>query len=136
MNNSCLILIAHGSRDPKWGQPFEELLQKLRSDLGCDQVYLAYMENSHPLLPEVVCKAVAEGSRRFRILPLLMSSGIHMAEDIPAQAAELSQRYPQISIDVMPPIGSHPSFAGFLLDLVKESVSHGQAAQCGNCPRA
>jgi sirohydrochlorin cobaltochelatase len=122
MNNSCLILMAHGSRHPQWSQPFKTLLRKLRDDCGEDAAHLAYMENAHPLLAEVIKEAVAKGFTRFHILPLLMSSGVHMAKDIPAQAAQLSQQYPGVSIKILPPIGSHPSFADLLLRVVKESI--------------
>jgi sirohydrochlorin cobaltochelatase len=114
--------MAHGSRHPQWSPPFEALLRKLREGCGEDAVQLAYMENAHPLLAEVMKEAVAKGFSRFHILPLLMSSGVHMAEDIPAQTAQLSQQYPGVSIKILPPIGSHPRFADLLLRVVSESI--------------
>ena len=127
MNESCLILIAHGSRNSKWCEPFEALLHKLREDCGQDSVHLAYMENARPLLPQVIRETTAKGCSRFHILPLLMASGVHIAEDIPAQAKQLSQEYPGIAIDVLPPIGSHPGFGDFLLRVIKESLNRENA---------
>jgi sirohydrochlorin cobaltochelatase len=49
----ALILIAHGSRDPRWQQPFEQLLQRLKQAKPGAAIELAYMEFAEPTLLQV-----------------------------------------------------------------------------------
>ena len=122
MNKSCLVLLAHGSRNPGWREPFEELLRDLRCEAGEDRVYLAYMQLAEPGLSNVVRDLVAAGTRAIRILPLLISTGNHAEGDIPAEVATLRKKHPDIAIEILPPIGSHPRFKTVLWELVRESL--------------
>jgi len=38
-------------------------------------------------------------------LPLFMAAGAHLATDIPEQVALVRRRFPQITVEVLPPIG-------------------------------
>lgn len=122
MNKSCLVLLAHGSRNPGWREPFEAMLRDLRREAGEDRVYLAYMQLAEPLLADVVRDLVAGGIRAIRILPLLISTGNHVDKDIPAGVTALRKMHPDVKMEILPPIGSHPRFKTMLRELVKESL--------------
>jgi len=122
MNYFCLVLLAHGSRKSGWREPFEALLSDLRREAGADRVYLAYMQLAEPNLANVVRDLVAGGTRAIRILPLLMSAGNHADKDIPAEVAALRKVHPGVTMEILPPIGSHPRFKAMLRELVKESL--------------
>jgi hypothetical protein len=47
---ACLVLLAHGSKDPRWRAPFERIAQELQKKLGKQRVRLAYMEFVGPTL--------------------------------------------------------------------------------------
>ncbi|MBI2437235.1 MAG: CbiX/SirB N-terminal domain-containing protein [Lentisphaerae bacterium] len=119
---SCLVLLAHGSRRPGWRAPFEEMLADLRREAGADAVCLAYMQLAKPGLGAVVRDLTEHGVRAIRILPLLISTGSHADGDIPAEVAKLRQKHPDVAMEILPPIGSHPRFKAFLRELVKESL--------------
>ena len=122
MNKSCLVLLAHGSRNPGWLEPFKTLLRDLRREAGADRVYLAYMQLAEPLLAHVVRDLAAGGVRAIRVLPLLIAAGNHAEKDIPAEVAALRKVHPGVKLEVLPPIGSHPRFRTMLRELVKESL--------------
>lgn len=105
-----LLLFAHGSRDPRWRQPFERLEAALRGELGDDRVRLAYMEFVTPTFLDAAAEAEKDGFQTLRLLPLFLSAGAHVAHDIPAQAAEARARHPRLVIEVLPPIGEDPRF--------------------------
>ena len=102
-----LILFAHGSSDPKWKKPFEDLLQKLESKLGKEKVCLAYLEKAKPSLMEVIKKAIDEEINQIKILPLFLSSGGHVDRDIPIQVNEIKKLFPEIKIEILEPIGEN-----------------------------
>ena len=122
MNPSCLVLLAHGSRNPAWRAPFKALLKDLRRELGEDRICLAYLQLAEPSLASVVRDLAAIGAGAIRILPLLLSAGNHAKEDIPAEVATLRQKYPDIAIEILPPIGSHPRFKAMMRELVRETL--------------
>lgn len=120
MNDSCLVMIAHGSKNPLWREPFEQLLKDLRNAGGNDNVYLSYMQLAQPSLEEIIEQVTAAGKHRIRILPMLMAGGNHFHEDIPLEIARLRAKHPGMQIELMPPIGCHPRFIAMMQELVKE----------------
>ena len=117
-----LILFAHGSRDPRWRATFEKLTADLSSDLGPGSVRLAYMEFAAPTLLDVVEEAARDGVARLRLLPLFLSAGGHVLNDIPPQVEAARSRHPEIEITVLPPIGENPRFAALLREIAIEAA--------------
>ncbi|WP_025733416.1 sirohydrochlorin chelatase [Carnimonas nigrificans] len=119
-----LIILAHGSTDPKWQAPFAAMETRLRERLG-DHVRLAYMELCSPLLEEVVEEIAhtASGQQRVDILPLFFAAGRHLRHDVPAQINALTAKFPQLSLELLPPVGQHPAFIDVVAEIVAERDS-------------
>jgi len=125
MNKKSLVLLAHGSRNPRWCKPFDELIDDLQANVGPaddTSICLAHLQMSEPSLPSVIDGLASQGVEDIRILPMLMAGGNHADEDIPAEAAALSARYPGVTLTVLPPIGSHPRFKAMLRELITEML--------------
>jgi sirohydrochlorin cobaltochelatase len=108
LQDSRLVIFAHGSPDIRWRLPFEELTASLTERDGADKVRLAYMEFVRPSLADVVREAAREGKLHLRVLPLFLAAGAHVAEDIPQQTADAQRSFPQVKIELLQPIGEHP----------------------------
>jgi sirohydrochlorin cobaltochelatase len=87
MRDKRLVLLTHGSKDPRWQLPFNELTNGLKERVGGDAVRLAFMEFAAPKLSDVAEEAVRDGKRGLLVLPLFLAAGAHLDEDIPAQIA-------------------------------------------------
>ena len=118
-----LILFAHGSRDPRWRQPFDQLLASARKRLGTDAVELAYMEMCAPSLLDAAERASAAGVQKLVVLPLFMSAGSHVANDIPRLVDHAMTAYEGLSIQVLPPVGEHPDVIAGLLSIMEQSLA-------------
>src|SRR5205823_2753121 len=79
MSSRAVILLAHGSREPRWRAPFAQL----ERDLGAP-FYLAFLELGSPTFADAVAAARAAGARELRVLPLFMAGGAHLERDVPA----------------------------------------------------
>ena len=121
-----LILIAHGSHDPRWRAPMERLADTLRSDLGADRVRLAFMECTPPTLMDAATEAAAIGAARSRVLPLFLAGGGHVDHDIPPLVEEVRARFPDINVELLPPIGEHPRFVELMRALAAEAAEEGR----------
>ena len=108
MQDSRLVIFAHGSPDIRWRLPFEELTTSLTERHGADKVRLAYMEFVCPSLADVVREAARDGKLHLRVLPLFLAAGAHVAEDIPQQIVDTQRSFPQVKIELLQPIGEHP----------------------------
>lgn len=116
-----LVLLAHGSSDPRWCQTFESLTEKLEVSLG-SQVCLAYMEMAAPTLMDVAASARNEGVEELRILPLFMAGGGHVSKDIPRLVDDIRGRYPEMAVRVLPPVGEHASVVNAMLSVAQASL--------------
>ncbi|MBU2740368.1 cobalamin biosynthesis protein CbiX [Acidithiobacillus thiooxidans] len=99
------FLLAHGSRNPQWRKPFEQIAEKLQSAHPERQIVLCYLEMWEPSLEQALHSAYASGLRHFRISPLFWSSGRHLQEDLPALLEQVQVTLPDCLIKVEGPIG-------------------------------
>jgi sirohydrochlorin cobaltochelatase len=115
-----VILLAHGSHDARWREPFEQLLATLQANPATQAVALAYMEMAEPILAQAAQQAIGLGATHVQILPLFMASGGHLRHDVPHQVATLQQQHPHITWTLLPPVGEHPKIQGALQTIVGE----------------
>ena len=104
-----IVIFAHGSKDSRWQLPFTELANELEARLGVGSARVAYMEFISPTLMEVAEEAVKDEKHELLVLPFFLAAGGHVAADIPVQVAAARRRFPQLRIELAPPIGEHPS---------------------------
>ena len=100
-----LVLIAHGSRDPEWSQPFEKIAVSLGKRLPAVAVVLAYLEHG-PSLEEAVAALAAKGAMSVRVVPLFLGAGGHVKEDLPKLVAQAKR--PEMNLVLEKPIGERP----------------------------
>ena len=106
--NQGLILFAHGARDPRWSEPFERLLRRVRSLRPEMECRLAYLEIMKPDLGEAVGELVALGCAEIRIVPVFLGEGGHVRRDLPQLVEELRLKYPGMFIVQLPAAGEDP----------------------------
>ncbi|WP_200302417.1 sirohydrochlorin chelatase [Streptomyces adelaidensis] len=96
----ALVLVAHGSRDPRALATVRTLMDRVRDQRPGLSVHLGHIELNEPLLPDTLA---ALGDREAVLVPLLLSRGYHIKQDIPemAAAAEAHTR-------MAAPLGPHP----------------------------
>lgn len=122
MERSLLVLFTHGSRDPRWLEPFEKLEEALRAEVGPDKVRLAHMEVSPPTLLEVASEAAARGLKKLRLLPLFMAGGGHVAHTIPEQVRQVEAALPGLDIEILPAVGEDPKVIELVYQIALEAV--------------
>lgn len=103
------ILLAHGSTDPQWKSPFEDMANIIQqsSTESPAVVKLAYMELCEPSL-ESVCEELHQaGYEKIHIYPVFFASGRHLRIDVPKQLIAIEKEFP-ITTQLHPPIGQDP----------------------------
>lgn len=119
-----LVVVAHGSRDPRALATVTALLARVRELRPGLTVRLGHIELNEPLLGDTL--AAATGSAV--LVPLLLSRGYHVKHDIPEAAAEA----PHLDTRLAAPLGPHP----LLVDALHERlVEAGWPADLGRAGR-
>ncbi|MFG3661086.1 sirohydrochlorin chelatase [Streptomyces sp. NPDC047706] len=96
----ALVLVAHGSRDPRTLATVHSLLDRIRELRPGLRLRLGHIELNEPLLPATLA---ALGDEEAILVPLLLSRGHHVKRDIPETAAAARAR-----LRVAAPLGPHP----------------------------
>ena len=113
---TALVLLGHGSRDPLWRGPIENLADRI-TRLAPDQtVRCAYLEWSEPDLTVAVKELISLGHTRIRLFPLFLGMGKHAREDLPELVQNLRDQHPSLELHVLPSAGEQPQ----VLDLLAQ----------------
>ncbi len=98
------LLLAHGSRDPQWRKPFEQVLAQVRL-FGAGPVGLCFLESMTPDFQSGLDDLVQQGVSHVHVVPLFLAAGGHVRQDLPRLAQEAMRRRPALTITLGIPIG-------------------------------
>ena len=115
----ALLIVGHGSRDPRGAQEFHALVSLLREENPSLPIEGGFIELSRPPISECVERLVAGGSREISAVPLMLLAAGHTKNDIPATLAREKIGYPEVTFRYGRPLGIRPE----LLGLMEEKVS-------------
>lgn len=94
----AIALLAHGSADPEWLAPVEQIAGRLRVLAPDVAVAVATLEHG-PALADVVDALARGGAQRVAVVPVFLSSGgRHMRRDVPELVARLQRDRPDLTI--------------------------------------
>ncbi|MGW3357437.1 sirohydrochlorin chelatase [Streptomyces bungoensis] len=97
----ALVLVGHGSRDPRALVTVRALMDRVRELRPALPVHLGHIELNEPLLPDTLA-ALGDDTAAV-LVPLLLTRGYHVKRDIPEMAAAAPVR-----ARVAAPLGPHP----------------------------
>ncbi|MFZ5551029.1 MAG: sirohydrochlorin chelatase [Pseudomonadota bacterium] len=124
MQTQGLILFAHGARDPRWAQPFEQVAARVRALEPGVRVALAYLELMSPDLQTAGAELAAAGCTEVAVLPLFLGAGGHVRKDLPARIAQLQQACPTVRWRLQPAAGEAERLVEALAQIAVESIAN------------
>lgn len=115
----ALLVVGHGTRDPRGVKEFHELMQLLRERNPSLPVEGGFIELSRPPISECVDRLAEAGSRRVAAVPLMLLAAGHAKDDIPATLVREGTSHPEMSFQYGRALGIRPE----LLELMDERIS-------------
>ena len=109
MSRPVLLAVAHGSRDPGAQQAVRSIAGRAAGLAPGTEVRAAFVQNAEPSLADALAAA---GPRHVVIVPLLLSAGYHLSQDIGEAAA-------RAGIPVAAPLGPGPGLVPALADRLR-----------------
>jgi sirohydrochlorin cobaltochelatase len=98
------IIFAHGSRDPLWRLPFEDILRKLQA-LSDSPASLAFLECMTPTLEQAIDEMVAAGINQIVVIPAFLAVGSHVRKDLPILLDSARAKHPHLSLHASSAVG-------------------------------
>ena len=105
MEDPALILFAHGARDPRWAEPFEQILALVERTAPQRQPMLAFLELMQPSLEEAIRLQISRGFQAVTVVPLFLGLGGHLRRDVPVLLEGIRERHRDVSIVLAGPAG-------------------------------
>jgi sirohydrochlorin ferrochelatase len=109
-----LLVIAHGSRDPRHAETVHALVRRVRAQRPGLRVETGFLDFNAPSVPRVLERLAAEGVRDVVALPLLLTHAFHAKADIPAVLREAAVRLPGLRVRQAEVLGPSPLLIGAL----------------------
>ena len=118
MKHTAFILISHGSREKGANQSFLALVERFRKAKAGRMAEPAFLELSKPDLAESVSRCAEAGAREIMVLPVMLFSGRHVKEHIPALIEAAKAKYPHVDFHYGPPLGEQEE----ILNLIEGNI--------------
>jgi sirohydrochlorin ferrochelatase len=108
MTPDTLLVIAHGSRDPRHAASVHALTGRVRAARPGLRVETAYLDFNAPSVHQVIDRLAAQRVRNVVALPLLLTRAFHAKSDIPAVLREATAGHPRLDVRVADVLGPSP----------------------------
>jgi sirohydrochlorin cobaltochelatase len=115
----ALLIIGHGSRDPRGAREFHDLVGLVRRRNPSLTVEGGFIELSRPPISECVDRLAESGARNVAAVPLMLLAAGHAKDDIPATLVREKMGHPEMSFSYGRALGIRPE----LLELMDERIS-------------
>jgi sirohydrochlorin cobaltochelatase len=115
----ALLVVGHGSRDPRGAKEFHELVSLLRRKEPSLSIEGGFIELSRPPISECVERLVEDDAREISAVPLMLLAAGHAKDDIPATLAREKIRHPEVGFHYGRSLGIRPE----LLELMDDRIS-------------
>jgi sirohydrochlorin cobaltochelatase len=113
----AVILFAHGSRDPLWRKPIEDVAARVGELSPLTTVRCAYLELTEPDLLSCATELAALQLQSVTIVPMFLGVGRHVREDLPSLMAQLVAAHPQIQFRLLPSVGEDQRLVALLAEI-------------------
>lgn len=115
----ALLVVGHGSRDPRGVGEFHDLVGLLRRRNPALTVEGGFIELSQPPISECVDRLAKGGTRNVAAVPLMLLAAGHAKDDIPATLVREKMDHPDMTFSYGRALGIRPE----LLELMDERIS-------------
>jgi sirohydrochlorin cobaltochelatase len=115
----ALLVVGHGSRDPRGAREFHDLVGLVRRRMPSLTVEGGFIELSRPPISECVDRLAESGARNVAAVPLMLLAAGHAKDDIPATLVREKSAHPETNFIYGRALGIRPE----LLELMDERIS-------------
>ncbi len=121
----AVIVLAHGSPDPRHRAGVERLVRRIESLIitraSRELVAVVYLDHHPPRVAEVAATLADRGVHEAIVVPLLVTAGFHSRIDVPSAVAEISGGAPGCSVSLAEPFATSSYFPDAIAELIQRA---------------
>ncbi|MFI5619421.1 sirohydrochlorin chelatase [Streptomyces sp. NPDC051567] len=117
----ALLVIAHGSRDPRHAATVHALTRRARALRPGLRAETAFLDFDTPTVAQALSRLHRSGVREVVALPLLLTRAFHAKSDVPAVLADAVARLPGLSVRTAEVLGPSPLLTAALERRLREA---------------
>lgn len=130
-----VLLIAHGSRNPRANADLVELAERLSNRSG-GVVEPSFLELAEPDIAAGGARCVERGASRVLMVPYFLSMGVHLIRDLADARDALRERFPAVEFRLGRPLGPHPALDDLVWLRIGELDRDGESEELRDAARA
>jgi len=121
----ALLIIAHGSRRKEANDEVRRLADRIRENAGPSFSLVAsgFLEISSPQVDSAIADLVDEGATEIMIFPHFLTTGTHVANDIPRIIEEEKAIHAHVTFELLPHLGALQGISTLILNHIYKSAS-------------
>ncbi|GHF25436.1 sirohydrochlorin chelatase [Streptomyces mashuensis] len=123
-----LVLLAHGSRDPRHAATVQALRAGVAGRRPGLRAEVAFLDFNAPRVSAALGALAASGEREAVVLPLLLTRAFHAKTDVPAALRAAAARLPRLTIRTAGVLGPSPLLRAALERRLTEAGVHDRAS--------
>jgi sirohydrochlorin cobaltochelatase len=116
-----IVLFAHGSRDPEWGEPVQKLAGIVARHDPEASVVTAFLEHLSPPLEHAIATLAGRGVDEITVVPVFIAQGGHLKQDLPRIVAAIRETHPELTIALAPAMGESDAVLEAMADFASSS---------------
>lgn len=116
----AVLYVCHGSRVPKAREEALEFINKIMPDVQASIQEVCFLELAEPSIHVGFTTCVNKGATHIAVIPLLLLTAAHAKTDIPNEIAQISSKFPNVTVTYGRPIGVDNKLADMLIDKMKD----------------
>ncbi|HOE42755.1 MAG TPA: CbiX/SirB N-terminal domain-containing protein [Rhodoferax sp.] len=117
------VLFGHGSSDPAWRIPIDQVAQTMLLADPQALVCCAFLERTKPDLASTVADLAQKGVTHVTIVPMFLGIGRHAREDMPMLVKSLQAVYPKLNFRLKPSVGEEPEVIALLARIARPTTN-------------
>jgi sirohydrochlorin cobaltochelatase len=103
-----VLLLAHGSRDPRWAEPLRAVADRLGTQAPDVYIELAFLEFMEPDFSTAASNLVGRGCTAVDVVPLFLGAGGHVRKDVGGFLAQAKESHPGVQWVLHATLGESP----------------------------
>ncbi|MEM8535449.1 MAG: sirohydrochlorin chelatase [Chloroflexota bacterium] len=124
VTKTALLLMAHGSPDPRANDPIHTIAEQLKNTTHFADVTVCYLGLNDPLIGIAIDTLVAQGFDNIIAVPYFLHVGGHVAEDLPTIIDAACAQHPQITITRAEHLGYDHLLLTVIADRAQMAMQH------------
>ena len=122
MKSPALLVIGHGSRDPRAGDELDRLVANVRVLVPGTEVSAGCLELAEPHVDAAVDALVAGGASDVVAVPVVLFGAGHLKDDGPAVLGRARRRHPGVRFRLARDLGIHPAVLAVAEDRARAAL--------------